>query len=417
MTLFTARITCPIAMVVAALFFPVLPGWAQRGYEESNETEVGTYARALAEAAERASQQYVEEIIVSEEAQRIHDAGMLWDGHNDLPWTMRARADSSFDQVDIAKPTQFQTDIDRLRVGGVKVQFWSVFVPVSTMASGNAYVTTTEQIDLVHEMCRRYPDTFELALTADDVERIVADGKIASLIGMEGGHSIENSLQRLRELYDRGARYMTLTHSKNTDWADSCTDEARVGGLSDFGVEVVHEMNRLGMIVDISHVSPECMMKTLEVTKAPVIFSHSSAKSLCDHPRNVPDDVLERTRENGGVVMVNFYSGFVLPPAITAARRDARGDVRIIADHIDHIVAVAGVDHVGIGSDFDGVPRTPMGLDDVASYPALTQELLNRNYSEEDIHKILGGNMLRVMRAVEAVAKTDSSDRDGDSGQ
>ena len=372
--------------------------------QQSGENDVMDERQAAVEKAERDAERFAASFEVSDEAMRIHQAGMLWDGHNDLPWTMRAKANSSFDVVDISQPTEFHTDIERLKEGGLKVQFWSVFVPVSTMAEGNSHITTIEQIEIVNDMCQRYPDVFELALTADDVQRIVDDGKIASLIGMEGGHSIENSLARLRELYNRGARYMTLTHSKNLDWADSATDEPKVGGLSEFGEEVVREMNKLGMIVDISHVSVDCMKQTLAVTKAPVIFSHSSAQAICDHPRNVPDDVLQMTAENNGVVMVNFFSAYVLPKETLDVLPKARGDFRILADHIDHIVKVAGIDHVGIGSDFDGVPRVPFGMDDVSFYPFLTQELLNRGYSEEEIHKILGGNMMRVFRDVERVA-------------
>ncbi len=355
--------------------------------------------------SEEASAKFVKDFQVTEEALAIHHSGMLWDGHNDLPWAMRRRANSSFDKIDIRLPTPFHTDIPRLKKGGLKVQFWSVYVPVSTMTEGNAHITTIEQIDLVNEMCRRYPDVFEMALTTEDVERIVADGKIASLIGVEGGHSIENSLARLRELYNRGARYMTLTHSRNLDWADSCTDEPKVGGLNEFGKEVIREMNKLGMVVDISHVSPECMRKTLEVTEAPVMFSHSSARAICDHVRNVPDDVLKLTANNGGVVMVNFATGFVLPNEVRDQGRWIRGDFRILVDHIEHIIKLAGIDHVGIGSDFDGIRSIPQGMDDVSYYPYLTQELLNRGYDKQQIHKILGGNMMRVLRETERVAK------------
>ncbi|MDG2012118.1 MAG: dipeptidase [Pirellulaceae bacterium] len=360
--------------------------------------------RAALELEEQAAAKFCESFQVSKEALEIHHSGMLFDGHNDLPWAMRSKANSSFDKVDISQPTKFHTDIARLKEGGVKAQFWSVYVPASTMAAGNAYVTTLEQIELVHEMCQRYPDEFELALTADDLERIVKQGKIASMIGVEGGHSIENSLSRLRELYNRGARYMTLTHSKNLDWADACTDEPRVGGLNAFGEEVVREMNEIGMLVDISHVSPECMRKTLAVTEAPVIYSHSSARSLCDHVRNVPDDILKLTAENGGVVMVNFNTGFCLPKDKLAIDRRCRGDFRIVVDHIDHIVKTAGIDHVGIGSDYDGIRGLPRGLEDVSCYPMITQELLNRGYQKEGIHKILGGNALRVLRQAEAVS-------------
>ena len=373
--------------------------------ESENQSKTPTFEqRKELEQEEQACAEFCKTFEVSPEALEIHHSGMLFDGHNDLPWTMRRNANSSFEKVDISKPTEFHTDIERLKQGGVKAQYWSVYVPASTMAADNAYVTTLEQIDLVHRMVETYPNTFELALTADDLERIVADGKIASLIGVEGGHSIENSLSRLRELYDRGARYMTLTHSKNLDWADACTDEPKVGGLNAFGEEVVKEMNKIGMLVDISHVSPECMRKTLAVTKAPVIYSHSSARAICDHVRNVPDDILELTAKNGGVVMVNFYTGFCLPKAKLAIDKRCRGDFRIVVDHIDHIVKVAGIDHVGIGSDYDGISTLPRGLEDVSCYPMITQELLNRGYTKADIHKILGGNALRVLRAAEQVS-------------
>ena len=386
--------------ILGTLFSPGLMAWQDEKAESPSETQV-----AELQAAETAAAEFVANYKVSEEALEIHNSGMLFDGHNDLPWAMRQRANSSFDNVDIAKPTEFHTDIERLKKGGLKAQYWSVYVPVSTMAEGSAFVTTVEQIDLVHEMCKRYPDVFEIALTADDVERLVGQGKIASLIGVEGGHSIENSLARLRDLYDRGARYMTLTHSRNLDWADSCTDEPKVGGLNAFGEEVVREMNQLGMLVDISHVTPECMRKTLAVTQAPVIYSHSSAKTICDHVRNVPDDVLKLTAENGGVVMVNFATHFILPKETIAIDSRARGDFRVVVDHIEHIIKVAGIDHVGIGSDYDGISSLPRGLDDVSYYPYITQEMLNRGYDKEQIHKVLGGNALRVLREAEVVAK------------
>ena len=342
---------------------------------------------------------------VSAQAMEIHRSGMLFDGHNDLPWTMRMRGGSSFDQVDISRSTEFHTDIPRLRKGGLKAQFWSVYVPASTDLTGNALIQTLEQIDLVDAMCERYPNVFELARTADDIERIVGEGKIASLIGVEGGHCIQNSLQALRHLYSRGARYMTLTHSRTLAWADSCTDEAKNNGLSPFGKEVVREMNRLGMLVDLSHVSPKCMRDALAVTRAPVIFSHSSARAICDHPRNVPDDVLALVKENGGVVMVNFFSDFIVPKEQLEQDPKARGDVALVCDHIEHIIHIAGIDHVGIGSDFDGVSRLPVGLEGVSGYPRITQELLDRGYDRGQIHKILGGNVLRVLRAAEQVAK------------
>ncbi len=318
----------------------------------------------------------------------------------------------------------------------MKAQFWSVYVPAGTRHDGKALSTTLEQIAIVKSMIERYPDVFELALSVDDIERISGQGKIASLIGVEGGHSIENSLAVLRQLYAEGARYMTLTHSDTLDWADSATDEERNGGLSPFGEEVVREMNRLGMLVDISHVSIPTMKQAIEVSKAPVIFSHSSARAVADHPRNVPDDVLKLTAGNGGVVMVNFYPGFVVPAAaergkkaipllrelkekygsdtdkIRAEMRNWSiknptddGSIHVVLDHIDHIAKVAGVDHVGIGSDFDGIEHVPAQLEDVSTYPRITQGLLDRGYSEQDIHKILGGNLLRVMRGAEETAR------------
>jgi membrane dipeptidase len=255
---------------------------------------------------------------------------------------------------------------------------------------------TLEQIDVVHRMVRKYPDTFELALTAADVERIFKSGRIASLIGMEGGHSIDNSLATLRMFHAVGARYMTLTHSANVRWADSGTDKPKLGGLSKFGEEVVREMNRLGMLVDLSHTSPDTMRDAIRVSEAPVIFSHSDARALNDHGRNVPDDVLTLLRGNGGVVMVTFVPGF-----LTRAGKATLADV---ANHMDYVRRVAGPDHVGIGSDFDGIETVPAGLEDVSKYPALTAELLRRGWADEDVRKALGSNVLRVMRSTEEVA-------------
>ena len=344
------------------------------------------------------------EMKISDEAMKIHQSGSLFDGHNDLPFAVRRRGNSSFDVLDISKPTKLHTDIERLRSGGLKAQFWSVYVPASTDLTGNALLMTLEQIDLVHAMCKRYPDTFEMADKAKDVRRIIKEGKVASMIGVEGGHSIENSLQVLRNLYDRGARYMTLTHSKTLAWADSATDDAKNDGLSPFGKEVVREMNRIGMLVDLSHVSEKCMLDALEVTKAPVIFSHSSAKAICGHPRNVSDKVLKLVAKNGGVVMVNFMSGYIVPLDKLEKNRNARGDYKLVCDHIEHIIKTAGIDHVGIGSDYDGVSSLPIGLDDVSYYPNITQELLNRGYTAGDIHKILGENVLRVLEQAEQVS-------------
>lgn len=346
-----------------------------------------------------------EPLSISLEARQIHGSGLLFDGHNDLPWEIRMKGNSSFEKIDIAQPQpRLHTDIPRLRAGGLKAQFWSVYVPAKTAVTGDALLRTLEQIDLVHRMVKRYPETFELAATADDVERIVKAGKIASMLGVEGGYSIQESLAVLRRYYDLGVRYMTLTHSKSLAWADSATDKARCGGLSDFGKEVVREMNRLGMLVDLSHVSVDTMKAALEATEAPVIFSHSSARAICDHPRNVPDDVLRLVTANGGVVMINFYSAFVVPTAQLKKDPKARGTLSDVVDHIEHVAKIAGIDHVGIGSDFDGVPRLTVGLEGVDRYPAITQVLLDRGYDRKQIHQILGGNVLRVLREAEAVA-------------
>ena len=369
-------------------------------------------------------------------ARALHKQVPLIDGHNDYPWVVREKVKGDTEKLDItmAQPT-IHTDIPRLRAGGVGGQFWSVYVPAELQ--GQAAVTATlEQIDIVHRMMRKYPDVFELALTADDVERIFKKGKMASLIGMEGGHSIDNSLAALRMFHRLGARYMTITHSKNLPWADSATDAAKVNGLSPFGEEVIREMNWLGMLVDLSHVSPETMTDAIAVSEAPVIFSHSSARALNDVPRNVPDDVLKRLPKNGGVVMVTFVPGFLSPkvsawgklqgeesarlekqfPADEAARKSGldawtkanpapRATLGDAADHIDHIRKIAGIDHIGLGGDFDGITSVPEGLEDVSSYPALTAELLRRGYKDEEVRKILGGNVLRVMRAAEKVAQ------------
>jgi membrane dipeptidase len=373
---------------------------------------------------------------LTEEALRLHRESLLVDGHNDLPWQLREKAGLSFEKIDLTRPQpRLHTDIPRLRRGGVGAQFWSAYVPVETRKKGTAVRDTLEQIDVIHRMVETYPDTFEMAYSADDILRIHRAGKIASLIGVEGGHSIDDSLGVLRDYYRLGVRYMTLTHSENTDWADSATDEPKHHGLTPFGEQVVREMNRLGMLVDLSHVSADTMRHALRVTRAPVIFSHSSAFALAQHPRNVPDDVLRLTAKNGGVVMVNFFSGFILPEgarmsmemhevyrrlrpkyaddkqldaALELWRKEhpmPRGSVRNVVDHIEHVIEVAGIDHVGIGSDFDGVSSVPHQLDDVSCYPYITQELLNRGYSHEAIKKVLGGNLIRVFRQAEEVSK------------
>lgn len=368
--------------------------------------------------------------LVSDRARRIHESAILFDGHNDLPWRLRSAGDVRFETIDLSKRLDSgQTDIPRLREGGVKAQFWSVYIPSE---HPNPARTVTEQIDLVHRMVERYPNDLELALSADDIERIVKDGKIASLIGIEGGVAIEDDLAELRTFYRLGARYMTLTHNTTLDWADAAVDAPKSHGLSPFGERVVKEMNRLGMLVDISHVSAETMAAVLRVSKAPVIASHSSAFAIAPSPRNVPDDVLRGLHSNGGVVMVNFYSGFVVPEAARAAaearkelaakhpdrteferalaawsrkHKMPRGTISDVADHIDHIVKVAGVDHVGIGSDFDGIQSWPVGLEDVSCYPRLTEELIKRGYSDDDLRKILGGNALRAFREAGRVAR------------
>jgi len=376
-------------------------------------------------------------------ARALHKQSLLIDGHNDYPWALREHdAARSLDTLDISKPQpSIMTDIARLKEGGIGGQFWSVYTPVELQ--GQAAVTATlEQIDIVHRMVRKYPQTFELALTADDVERIHKAGKIASLIGMEGGHSIDNSLADLRMFHRLGARYMTLTHTSNTPWADSATDTPKSNGLSSFGEDVVKEMNWLGMLVDLSHVSPDTMEDAIRVSQAPVIFSHSDARALNDHPRNVPDNILQLLPKNGGVIMVTFVPGFVSPKVNewnkrqtaeqdrlkaltpndaagvkagvdkwTAANPAPEATIGDVADHVDHIRKVAGIDHIGIGSDFDGITQTVKDLDNVSTYPRLTAELLKRGYSEADIKKILGLNVLRVLREAEKVSKRLQAER------
>jgi membrane dipeptidase len=369
---------------------------------------------------------------ISSRAKQIHASGYVWDGHNDLPWALRERQDLALLKTNLEGEPKLHTDIPRLRQGNVGAQFWSVYVTSKTRHSGTAFQTTMEQIDCVYTLVKKYPEVFEIALTAADVERIRRSGRIASLMGVEGGHSIENSIGKLRELFARGARYMTLTHGDTLDWADAATDTAKNDGLSDFGREVVREMNRLGMLVDLSHVSPETMSDALDTTIAPVIFSHSSARAIADHPRNVPDDILERLKTNGGIVMINFFPGFVVPEsaknmrdmfearraiekehgADTPAAKNALmkwrashpiypGDASIVVAHIEHVIKVAGIDHVGLGSDFDGIEVVPKGLEDVSKYPVITELLVRKGYSEDDIHKLMSGNMMRVLKACE----------------
>jgi membrane dipeptidase len=344
----------------------------------------------------------------------LHKQTPLIDGHNDYPWALRdIDPGRDLSKADIAEPVpKLMTDIPRLRQGGVGGQFWSVYTP-STMMGKEATRVTMEQIDTVHRMTERWPTVFQIARTADDIDRAFKAGRIASLIGMEGGHSIDNSLPALRMFHLLGARYMTLTHSSNLAWADSATDKPVHGGLTKFGEEVVHEMNRLGMLVDLSHVSPDTMEDALRITEAPVIFSHSSARAICNVPRNVPDNILQMVAKNGGVVMVTFVPGFISqavadfnarPEAERKGMTAPRATLSQVADHIDHIRKVAGIDHIGLGGDFDGITEVVQGLEDVSKYPDLTAELLKRGYSDADVKKIIGQNVMRVLRQVEKVA-------------
>jgi membrane dipeptidase len=376
----------------------------------------------------------------------------LIDGHNDLPWEIRDRFDSDLDRVDLSTnlgrthseaaaedQLPLMTDIPRLRAGHVGAQFWSVYIPVSVTGAA-AIKMTIEQIDLVKRMTQRYPADLAMAYTAADVVRIHKSGKVASLIGIEGGHQIDNSLATLRQMYDLGARYMTLTHSSNTEWADSATDNPAHGGLTEFGRTVVREMNRVGMIVDLSHVSSDTMKAALQTSAAPVMFSHSSARAIVDHPRNVSDEILALVAKNRGVVMVNFFPGYISdafnnwyddrsaegtrlnapplsgryigqPERAKAAmaeweRTHPAPTVTIaeVADHIEHVRRIAGVDYVGLGSDFDGIPMAPKDLDGVDKFPLVIEELARRGWSDQELAKVAGENMLRVMREVEQVS-------------
>ena len=387
--------------------------------------------------------------VVKSRIDRVLQATPLIDGHNDLPWEIRERFKGRLSTFDLKSDTSklpvpagqapLMTDIPRLHAGHVGGQFWSVWIPVS-IKGPEAVQTTIEQIDIVKAMSARYPSDFGMAYSSADVWRVHKAGKIASLIGVEGGHQINNSLDVLRAYYDLGARYMTLTHSSNTAWADSATDAPAHHGLTAFGKEVVREMNRLGMMVDLSHVSADTMRAALEVSEAPVMFSHSSARALVDHPRDVPDDVLGAVAKNGGVVMVNFAPGYVSevrrrwdadrvaeqaryntppfgglyigqPERAQAALADWEKShpkppvlLTEVADHIDHIRQIAGVDYVGIGSDFDGIPESVSGLEAVDTYPALLSELARRGWTDAELGKVAGGNVLRVMGQVEAVS-------------
>lgn len=370
-------------------------------------------------------------------AERLLAEAPLIDGHNDLPTALLRNVGDDVEQVDLAAvQTAYPADIPRLRRGKVGAQFWSAYVDSRYIAEGGALKQALREIDVIDRVIRRHPD-LEAALTADDIERITRQGRIASLIGVEGGHAIEGSLPALRTLYRLGARYMTLTHWKTTDWADAATDFPLHQGLSERGEAIVREMNRLGMLVDLSHVSPDTMKDALRISRAPVVFSHSNARAVCDHPRNVPDEVLALVARNKGVVMVNFIPDFVAPERVDWNRRRdqeaerlraeadgegevdrrlknwtsrnpaPRGTLAQVADHIDHVRKVAGVDYIGIGSDFYvGDPLAfPEGLEDPSRFPHLFAELLRRGYGDEDVRKIAGRNLLRVLRGAEAVAR------------
>lgn len=368
-------------------------------------------------------------------ARAVLAKSILFDGHNDLPWAIRTDPKTPGDIVayDLRKTTAGQTDIPRLRAGGLSAQFWSVYIPGEL--KDHIATTQLEQIDLMRRVIARYPDVFQSAGTAADIRAAKKSGRIGSMLGIEGGHAIENSLGALRAYYDLGVRYMTLTHNTNTDWADSAADVPAHHGLTGFGEQVVLEMNRLGMLVDLSHTSAETMDDALRVSRAPVIWSHSSARAVCDVPRNVPDEILKRVPANGGVVMITFVAGFTDPdvakitqPIIEEFNRRARDvkseeertrlfdeltkNVKLpvttiakVADQVDYVRKLAGVDHVGLGGDFDGNTQWPEGLSDVSMYPNLFAELIRRGWSDADLEKLAGGNVLRALARAEQVAK------------
>lgn len=374
-------------------------------------------------------------------ARSVLDRSPVFDGHNDLAWALRERGGRDPASTDLREPLPtLHTDLPRLRLGGVGAQFWSVYVPAQLQGE-TAVATTLEQIDLVRRLAARHPDALELAGTADDVERIMAAGRVASLLGAEGGHSIACSLGVLRAFYELGVRYLTLTHNLNVPWADSATDKPAAGGLTAFGREVVGEMQRLGMLVDLSHVAATTMTDVLDAAEAPVIFSHSSARAVCDHPRNVPDDILARLAANGGLCMITFVPAFVaqrcrdwqrglademdrkgldyrdlaarnqITAEWAAAHPRPRATLGDVVAHAEHVREVAGIDHIGIGGDYDGTDDLPDGLQDVSCYPALVAALLDRGWSEKDCGKLTSGNVLRALREAEDKAAAISAAR------
>jgi membrane dipeptidase len=368
-------------------------------------------------------------------ARRLLARHPVIDGHNDLPWTIRndAKARGNVAAYDLRRPTRGDTDLARLKAGGVGGQFWSVYIP-GDLTGGRFARTQLEQIDIARRVIERYPERLQPAFSAADVERARARGRIASLLGIEGGHAIEGSLGALRAYYDLGVRYMTLTHNVTLDWADSCNDVRRHGGLTDFGRDVVREMNRLGMLVDLAHTSPEVMGHALDVSEAPLISSHSSCRALTDVTRNFPDTILRRLPKNGGVIMITFVGPFVSQAAADARAKAVaelkpqlesvadsterhrlerahlkraglpKATIGDVADHVEHARGLAGVDHIGVGGDYDGNEEWPVGMEDVSTYPVLFAELIHRGWSDRDLAKLSRGNILRVMREAEAVA-------------
>ncbi|MGH9966867.1 MAG: membrane dipeptidase [Pyrinomonadaceae bacterium] len=378
-------------------------------------------------------------------ALEIHRKSIVVDTHNDI---LSMMTDDNYD-LGVSSVGKYHTDIARMKQGGLTAEFFSVYIDRSYARDGGSARRTLDMIDYVYRAAERYPNDLMLANSSADIRRAKKQKKIAALMGIEGGHAIEDSLMALRDFYRLGIRYMTLTHNNTNNWADSCCDEAKHNGLSDFGKEVVREMNRIGMLVDVSHVSDKTMSDVLDISSAPVIASHSSARALGDRPRNIPDDLLRRFAKNGSVVMVNFYPGFIDKNVIAASReRDARlkpqvdelkvrfkddpkrleeetnkllatiplptTPLSVLIDHFDHIAKVAGIDHVGIGSDFDGVPSLPVGMEDISKLPNITYELLKRGYSEKDIKKVLGENFMRAFAEAERVAHASSQRVSGD---